>query len=86
MSDVPVWRLFAYMDDDEDGERDETRTVTDWQLEDVLRWCRFRGYDHVYLRRIPAESVRFQRGAPVPVRHHMHVVEGSKGEQPGDAA
>lgn len=86
MSDVSTWRLFAYMDDDEDGSEDESRNLADWQLQELLRWCATRGYDHIYFRRVPDETTRFSRGSPVPVRHHMHLVEGSESEQPGDAA
>lgn len=76
MSDVPVWHLYAYMTGDELGEQDEIRRVTDWQLEDALRWCRFRGFDHIYLYRDEQETARFQRTAPTGVRHHMRLVDG----------
>lgn len=60
MTAVSVWRLFAYMDDDEDGALDESRRLADWQVEDVIRWCVVRGFDHVYLRRVPGETGRFE--------------------------
>ena len=89
MSDVPVWRLFAYMDDDEDGEQDESRRLADWQVQDVVRWCTTRGFDHIYLCRVPGETRRFQR-APTPtgVTHRMRLVEGSHGleREDGDSA
>lgn len=86
MSDVSTWRLFAFMDDDEEGRQDETRNVADWQVEDVLRWCRVRGYDHVYFRRVPDLPSRFRRSAPAPVRHHMHLVSEGSNDEHGDAA
>lgn len=87
MSDVSVWRLFAFMDSDQDGERDESRRLAEWQLQDALRHCVTRGYDHVYLCRVPGEVARWTVAAPGPVSHHMHLVtEGSKGEPAGDAA
>lgn len=85
MSDVSMWRLLAFMGGDPDGEQDESRTVAEWQLPDVLRWCTSRGYDNIYLCRSPGEKTRFERAEPVPVRHHMHIVEGSRRE-PGDEA
>ena len=69
-----MWRLFAYMDDDETGERDESRLLADWQVEDVLRWCRFRGYDHIYLTRTTT-TARFQ---PAPVEDVRHVYFGGR--------
>lgn len=70
MAAVAVWRLFAFMDGDEDGVHDESRMVAEWQLDDVLRWCRTRGYDHVYLTRLP-ETARFEkRPAPAGITHH----------------
>jgi len=39
------------MHGDADGDRDERRTVPEWQVEDALRWCRFRGYDCIVLTR-----------------------------------
>ena len=85
MTAVSVWHVFAYMDDDNEGRQDERRSVPDWQLEDVLRWCRFRGFDHIYLRRESLETARYQRAAPAPVRHHMHLVEENDAPS-GDAA
>jgi len=85
VTEVPLWRLFAFMDDDEDGEQDESRTVSDWQVPDVLRWCVTRGYDHIYFRRVAGETVLFERAAPAPVRSHLQLVEGSSRE-PGDEA
>jgi hypothetical protein len=70
MSSVSTWRLFAFMDGDPDGVHDETRTVADWQLAEVLRWCQTRGYDHVYFCRADEPAVFEKRPAPVDVRHH----------------
>lgn len=81
-----MWSLFAYMDDDEAGATDERRRLAEWQLQDALRWCVTRGYDHVYLRRDPVEKSHFRRGGSVPVSHHMHLVEEPRGEFSGDAA
>lgn len=86
MTAVSVWRLFAFMADDEAGRFDERRRISEWQIQDVVRWCTARGYDSIYLSRDPVDKVGFEKRPPVPVRHHMHLVEGSKGEQPGDAA
>jgi hypothetical protein len=71
MSGVSTWRLFAFMDGDEAGIHDETRTLSDWQLGDVLRWCQQRGYDHVYFCRVDERVTFEKRPAPVDVRHHF---------------
>ena len=69
VSVVPVWRLFAFMDADDDGVRDERRLLAEWQLNDALRWCVTRGYDHIYLSR-SSEAVNFERNtSPPQVRH-----------------
>lgn len=87
MSDVPTWTLFAYMTGDAEGAQDERRLVAPWQLKSVLDWCVHRGYDHIYFSRDPVETTRFEKAAPAPVKHHgIHLVEGSRGEQTGDAA
>lgn len=90
VSEVSTWRLFAFMDDDEDGERDERRLVADWQVEDALRWCRFRGFDHIYLARIQGDTRRFEVASSADgVVHHLHPRSGSadEGVTPGgDAA
>ena len=62
MSAVPVWRLFAYMNDN-DGDTDEHRVVPEWRLEDTLRWCVTRGYDHIYLCR-DSDTAVFERKPP----------------------
>ena len=85
MSDVPTWTLFAYMTGDAEGKDDEHRRLAPWQLESVLRWCVHRGYDHIYFSRDPVETTNFKKAASPPVRHHMHLVEGSTSE-PGDEA
>lgn len=77
-----MWSFFAFMNDD--GEQDETRRLADWQVEGAVRWASARGYDNIYLYRDQSETVRFERAAPTPVRHHMHLVEGSS--EPGDEA
>jgi len=51
LAEATVWDLYAYMHGDADGDRDERRTVPEWQVEDALRWCRFRGYDCIVLTR-----------------------------------
>ena len=84
VSDVPTWHLYAYMNGDTEGVQDETRNLADWQLSDALRWCTSRGYDHIYLYRDESETVRFHKAPPVPVVHHMHLVE--EGHESGDAA
>ena len=86
MSDVSSWRLFAYMDDDESGERDESRRLAEWQIQDALRWAVTRGFDNIYLSRDSTKTARWSRGIPVPVRQHMHLVEGSSRGQGDDAA
>lgn len=74
MSSVSTWRLFAFMDDDPDGLQDESRLLADWQVEDALRWCRTRGFDHIYLARDPQARAQFARADPVPgVTHHAHL-------------
>lgn len=86
MSDVPVWRLFAYMSNDPDGTRDHKRNLADWQVEDVLRWCRFRGYDTIILDRDPVETTSFAPVSSAPVVHISHFAGGSDDEQGGAAA
>lgn len=86
MSDVAVWSVFAYMTGDTEGRMDEHRRPAQWQLHHVVDWCVDRGYDNIYISRDPVATARFDRGAPVPVSHKMHLVEGSGDEQPGDAA
>lgn len=67
MSDVPTWSMYAYKNEDNsiDGVQDaERRLVSEWRVEDVFRWARFRGYDTIMFTRQP-ETVRFVR-APSP--------------------
>ncbi len=68
MSDVPLWNLFAYFNDDEDGAHDESRVVAEWQIDDVVRWCRHRGYDTILLSRTNA-SRKFAKHRSQGVRH-----------------
>ena len=77
MADVASWDVFAYMDAD-DGTLDEHRlSVPEWRIEDVLRWCRSRGYDNIYLHR-DTEPATFQRASPVDgVTHHMGDTHGA---------
>ena len=74
VSVVPVWRLFAFMDDDH-GERDERRLLAEWQVADALRWCVTRGYDHIYLCR-SSEAVTFERVASPPQVRHSGPLRG----------
>jgi hypothetical protein len=71
LSGVSSWRLFAFMDGDPDGVHDESRTVTDWQLGDVLRWCQTRGYDHVYFCRVDERVTFEKRPVAGDVVHHF---------------
>lgn len=57
-----MWRLFAFMDG-EDDTSDERRILADWQLQDAVRWCQTRGYDHIYLSR-SGEVSRFEKKRP----------------------
>ena len=72
MSDVPAWSMFAYRNEDDDvgGVKDaERRMVAEWQIEDVFRWARFRGYDVIMFTRQP-ETVAYQKARPAAgVRH-----------------
>lgn len=88
MSDTSVWSVFAYMTGDAEGVNDEHRRISEWQIQDVVRWCVHRGYDNVYLSRDPVAKTRFQkRSVPPQVRHHgIRVVEGSNSEPGGAAA
>lgn len=86
MSEVSMWTLFAYMSQDGEGAADERRRIAEWQTYDVLRWALARGYDNIYFSRDPVEKTRFEKAEKVPVRHHMHVVEGSSGSPGGEAA
>jgi hypothetical protein len=70
MSDVSVWRFFAYMDGDEDHRNDERRTISDWQVLDVIRWATTRGYDHIYLSR--AGTSRFEKAPSSGVVHQLY--------------
>lgn len=73
MTSVSLWRLFAYMDDDDSC--DERRVLADWQIGDVVRWCMTRGYDHIYLSRDPSETTRWERIAdPEEIRHTSNIV------------
>jgi len=51
MTDVSTWHLFAYKHDDSEGKDDEHRNVAEWQIDDVVRWARHRGYDAIILNR-----------------------------------
>lgn len=69
MSDVAVWHLYAYFHADEHGERDEHRWVAEWQIDDVVRWARHRGYDAIVLTRT-SKTARFEKAAaPAGIRH-----------------
>jgi hypothetical protein len=85
MSDVPVWCLFAFMDGDEEGRNDERRVVADWQVQDVVRWCTTRGYDHIYLSRDPMGRRCFEK-QPTPdgVKHHSNIVPLQPRSSSGD--
>lgn len=85
MSDVPVWRFFAYMDKDPEGDLDESRTLNDWQLADVLRWAQTRGYDNIYFARTD-KTTTFQRPGPVGVVHHFGGSDGVDQSEEGRAA
>ena len=86
MSDVSVWHVFAYMNDDEEGCQDEQRRPLEWQLPHVLDWCVSRGFDHIYFSRDPDQKVAFKRGAKVPTRPVFHIVEGVGDRESGDEA
>ena len=74
------------MDDDEHGNLDEGRTINEWQLQDVLRWCVTRGFDHIYFCRTSGR-VRFERAqSPEGVVHHYGTVEETQDARGGDAA
>lgn len=63
MAKVPTWTFFAYFNGDAEGERDERREVADWQLDDVVRWARHRGFDTILLSRGEQEA-EFHRVVP----------------------
>ena len=63
---VPMWRMFAYMDNDPDREMDEYRTFPEWQLQDKIRWATTRGYDNIYLDR--AGETEFKRSPSTGVK------------------
>ena len=81
VSEVPTWRLFAFMDDDEEGRQDETRVIGEWQVDDVVRWCRHRGYDHIYLTR--SDSTRFAKQPPSGCVVHLFRGETHGAHQQG---
>lgn len=69
MSEATVWHLFAFFHGDENSERDEHRNLAEWQIDDVVRWARHRGYDAILLTRTN-ETARFEKpGAPKGIRH-----------------
>lgn len=69
MTDQAVWHLFAFFHDDKNSERDEHRNISEWQIEDVTRWARHRGYDVIMLTRT-AETARFEKHpSPEGIRH-----------------
>ena len=70
MAEVSTWSLFAYMDGDA-GHNDEHRLLTEWQLQDALRWCVTRGFDNIYLARLE-EPAQFVKADPVPGITHHH--------------
>ena len=74
VSEVSTWRLFAFMDGDT-GRLDESRILAEWQLQDALRWCAARGFDHVYFSRTP-DRTRFSRApAPEGIDHSYATLE-----------
>lgn len=75
MSVVRVWRLFAYMIDDESGDSDHRRALADWQIEDEVRRCVSRGFDMIILDRDPSATAQW------PTRPG-----GADGNQEGTAA
>jgi hypothetical protein len=68
LANVATWHLFAYFNRDE--ERDEHRTLADWQVEDALRWCRTRGYDNILLTRVG--ETEFHRAPQSGLVHSSH--------------
>jgi hypothetical protein len=68
VSDVSLWSLYAFMDGDEDGANDERRMLAEWQVPDVARWALARGYDNIYLARVP-EKTRFEKAPHTGVKH-----------------
>lgn len=71
MSDVSTWSLYAFMDDD-DTDHDEHRVIAEWQAADVLHHCLTRGYDNIYLARIP-DKTRFRK-TKIPARLLRHIL------------
>ena len=65
---MSVWRLFAFKDDDPAS--DETRMVAEWQIQDVVRWCVHRGFDHIYLNRTPLDCDYTPAPAVDGIVHH----------------
>ena len=72
MAAVPTWTIFCYFNADANGERDERREIMDWQVEDVLRWARHRGFDVIHLSRTEREvdfrTLDLRTGNPTPQR------------------
>ena len=86
VSGVSEWRLLAYMDGDDGGKLDESRTLAEWQLQDVLRWCVTRGFDNIYLCRTDGR-VQFDRApSPEGVVHTYGTLEETQDARGGDAA
>lgn len=70
MAEAPVWTLFAYFNDDDTGARDEHRKVAEWRVDDVVRWCRHRGYDTILLTRTEETEPFTVRPRPL-LEHHF---------------
>lgn len=73
MTEVPIWNVLAYMTVEDELMTDERRSVPEWRLEEVLRWCRTRGYDNIILHRTD-DVAQFRHAPSIPdtlIKHRM---------------